>query len=923
MGTDGDTRDELAKSIFLDALEIASPRDRLAYVDHRCGSDDRLRAEVETLLRHQGQLGDYLERPALDSDATRDLTPRPLTEGPGTIIGPYKLLEQIGEGGMGVVYMAEQTRPVRRKVALKIIKPGMDTRQVIARFEAERQALALMDHPNIARVLDAGATASARPYFVMELVKGIPITDYCDRNRLAIDDRLELFVQVCQAVQHAHQKGIIHRDLKPSNVLVTMIDGAAVPKIIDFGVAKAMGQQLTEKTLFTGFAQLIGTPLYMSPEQAEFSGVDVDTRSDIYALGVLLYELLTGTTPFSAQTFCTVAYDEIRRIIREVEPPRPSTRISTLEATAPTVSANRRSDPRALSKLVRGELDWIVMKAMEKDRNRRYETANDFAADVMRYLTDRPVEACPPTAGYRFSKYARRHRTALTTAALVGLTLVAGTAVSIWEAWRATRAETQAERRAEETQLVVDYLINDVFGAAAPEKARGRTVTVHDLLAAGEELIPARFGSSPRVEAASREALGRAYEDLGRYDQAARQFRRVAELRARLLGPDHPDTAAAESLLVRALCPPVSRPSQADEAESVARRVLEVRRRTLGPEHPRTLASMTALAGVLRVKHHMVMEAEMVSDRSGKLLKGRLFNEMMRARGPAAMREPQGLLERSYAGQARLLGPSHAEALETLNTLGLVLWSKGDFDGSEATLRRVSEVRSRVLGPAHPDTLRSRKLLGVALRRQGRLDEAIRLFLEVAEGDRQTFGPVHIETSSAISYLFDTLRWANRGAAMRDFCQRWLREILASPLEADPFLRERRGIRLAGLALQLVMLPEPVPFEAELAVQAVREAAALDGKSSRWSVLGVVLDRTGRHGEAIQAFQTAMTRPDWKGGSGLHWFGMARSRARNGDLSGARDCYERGLRSRFEPWPDLFLRDEAASLFDRDDPTAE
>jgi eukaryotic-like serine/threonine-protein kinase len=299
MGPGRDTRDELAKSIFLGALEIASTRDRLAYLDHRCGSESPLRAEVETLLRHQQEMGDYLERPALDPDAARDLVPRPLAEGPGATIGPYKLLEQIGEGGMGVVYMAEQTKPVRRKVALKIIKPGMDTKQVIARFEAERQALALMDHPNIARVLDAGATESGRPYFVMELVRGVPITDYCDREKFSINARLDLFVVACQAVQHAHQKGIIHRDLKPSNVLITLHDGAPVPKVIDFGVAKAMGQQLTEKTLFTAFAQLVGTPLYMSPEQAEMSGLDIDTRSDIYSLGVLLYELLTGTTPFA------------------------------------------------------------------------------------------------------------------------------------------------------------------------------------------------------------------------------------------------------------------------------------------------------------------------------------------------------------------------------------------------------------------------------------------------------------------------------------------------------------------------------------------------------------------------------------------------------------------------------------------------
>jgi WD40 repeat protein/serine/threonine protein kinase len=408
------------ESLFCDALDIASAEERAAYLDRACRQDGDLRQRVERLLAAHGAAPSFLAaRPPLAAAPCDSLA-----ESVGTLIGPYKLLEQIGEGGFGVVFMAEQTRPLCRKVALKVLKPGMDTRQVIARFEAERQALALMDHPSIAHVHDGGETASGRPYFVMELVKGIPITEFCDQNQLSVGQRLELFLNVCQAVQHAHQKGIIHRDIKPSNILVTLHDGTPVVKVIDFGIAKATGQRLTDKTLFTNFAQMIGTPLYMSPEQAALSGLDVDTRSDIYSLGVLLYELLTGTPPFDKERLKTVGYDEMCRIIREEDPPRPSTRISTLGLAATTAATQRKSDPKQLSRLFRGELDWIVMKAMEKDRNRRYETANGLARDIERYLRDEAVLACPPSTAYRLRKLLRRNRAAVLVGAVVVLALV-------------------------------------------------------------------------------------------------------------------------------------------------------------------------------------------------------------------------------------------------------------------------------------------------------------------------------------------------------------------------------------------------------------------------------------------------------------------------------------------------------------------
>jgi WD40 repeat protein/serine/threonine protein kinase len=416
--------------------------ERAAYLEQACDGNAALRASIEALLRaHVGASG-FMDRPASSPLATVD---EPLTEGPGAVIGPYKLLQQIGEGGMGVVYMAEQEQPLRRRVALKIIKPGMDSAQVIARFEAERQALALMDHQNIARVLDAGTTESGRPYFVMELVHGVPITQYCDEHHLTPKERLELFLPVCHAVQHAHQKGIIHRDLKPSNVLVCLYDGVPVPKVIDFGVAKATGQQLTERTMFTQFGSLVGTLEYMSPEQAEMSQLGIDTRSDVYSMGVMLYELLTGTTPLERKRVKEAGFDEVRRLIREEEPPKPSTRLSTSGVALAAISAQRQTEPAKLTRLVRGELDWIVMKALEKDRNRRYESANSLARDVERYLHDEPVEACPPTTGYKLRKFARKHKAGLATAVGFAVLLVLGVAASTWQAVRATQAETVAQ----------------------------------------------------------------------------------------------------------------------------------------------------------------------------------------------------------------------------------------------------------------------------------------------------------------------------------------------------------------------------------------------------------------------------------------------------------------------------------------------
>jgi serine/threonine protein kinase len=568
------------KEIFNAAREIESPEARAEYLHRACGGDADWIERFRTLLRGFEEHASFLESPPAAIGAQHAaMAEEPIAEQLGTVIGPYTLLQQIGEGGMGVVFLAEQARPVQRTVALKIIKPGMDTRQVISRFEAERQALALMDHPNIAKVFDAGATESGRPYFVMELVKGVPITDYCDECNLTTRERLQLFVTVCHAVQHAHQKAVIHRDLKPSNILVAMQDGHPAPKIIDFGVAKSLNHQLTENTVATGFGQFIGTPLYMSPEQAELSRMGADTRSDIYSLGVLLYELLTGTTPFGKDRLHSATFDELQRILREEDPPRPSARIRTLAADAlSTVVERRRTEPRRLLQAVRGELDWIVMKCLDKDRNRRYATAAELAADVSRYLHHEPITAAAPSRFYRAGKFIRRNKLPASAAAAVFLGLVAGTIGMV------VGLISQSRQRAEAR-----------LNLAASLHSQGRYSESEALYREGIESASNGLAEDRQRSARTLLRLAEVVNDQGNPKEAERFFREALAAYRADFPADDPNIAHA--LITFALF--LRAHYRFDEAETHFREAYEIRCHAVPVDHRAAGESATHLANVL------------------------------------------------------------------------------------------------------------------------------------------------------------------------------------------------------------------------------------------------------------------------------------------------------------------------------------